>query len=136
MTDVDRADLTVSDVTVFNNKIHVIVTHDAFNRRYRYDGKIGVDGVVKPLSMTGYRPGGVDEAIAEEGQAVARHYINRETPYEVYDGERKYYQREPTLRGLQYNQKQKLRSLTDEQKRELMNRVDNGDILLTGNNDD
>ncbi|MDB9247409.1 hypothetical protein PN419_00105 [Halorubrum ezzemoulense] len=132
-----NSELSVADTAVFNGEIHVIVEHQQYGRRYRYDGQIGDDRVVQPLSMTGYDPhDAVDTDLAEQGKALAERHINEETPFSMYEGERTYYQPSPTLRGLKYNQKQTLRSLTDAEKRELLNRVQSGDIVLTAEVDD
>jgi len=132
MSDDYTDDLTVADVTVFNNDIHVLVDFQPFQRRYRYEGTIGVDGVVEPLTITSYRPNRpTDEEAAEQGKALAERYINEETPYRVWGGKQKYWQRTKALRGLQFKQKQTFRSLSAAEKRELMGRVSNGDIVLT-----
>lgn len=129
-------DLTVADVTVFNNDIHVLVDFQPFQRRYRYEGTIGIDGVVEPLNITSYRPNRpTDENAAEQGKALAERYINEETPYRVWGGEQKYWQRTGALRGLQFSHKQTLSSLSAAEKRELLTRVERDDIILTGETD-
>jgi len=137
MTDISGADLVVADASVFNNDIHVLIDFQPFQRRYRYEGEIGIDGKVEPLTVTSYRPHEpVDEQAAERGKSVAETYVNKQTPYSVWDGKQKYWQRDPTLRGLDFQRKNAFRLLTDAEKRELIARLQKGDIVLTAELED
>jgi hypothetical protein len=120
-------DFEVIDHYEISGSLHVIVEERKSGRRYECDGRIGIDRVVEPFSKA-YPYGPENEALAIRATEIAETYVNERTPFEMYGGDNWYYTQE--LRGLSFDERSQIKSLSDEELTELVMQLKAGEIDL------